>query len=120
VNFKITSLKPQKRRKDRISVFLDGEFAFGLEETTALGLSVGQNLTESEVDSLKKLILLSGPSRSPFGLLSLRPRSTVEIRSTIYNESTVEEDIINRVIDRLQELELLDDLAFARYWVEAA
>ena len=32
----ITALEPQKRRRDRISVFLDGEFAFGLPVVAAL------------------------------------------------------------------------------------
>ena len=41
---KITGLTRQKKNADRINVFLDGEFAFGLAEITAVYLKVGQEL----------------------------------------------------------------------------
>ncbi|MGD2077436.1 MAG: RecX family transcriptional regulator [Chloroflexota bacterium] len=114
---KITELKPQKRRKDRISVFLNGEFAFGLQEATAAGLFVGQELTDSEIDALKQADSIEWAKQIAYRLLSFRPRSTVEVRRHLRSKR-VENDIIDRVIDRLQQLELLDDMAFARYWVE--
>ena len=49
----ITALTSQKRNLDRINVFIDGEFAFGLSSEAAAGLRVGQVLTSSEISSLK-------------------------------------------------------------------
>lgn len=115
--FKVTGLTPQKRRKDRVNVFLDGEFAFGLQEATAVGLFVGQDLTESDIDALKQADSVEWAKQVSYRLLSLRPRSTEEIRRHL-RKKQVEDAIIDRVIDRLQNLNLLDDAAFARFWVE--
>jgi len=115
--FKITDLKPQRRNKDRLSVYLDGEFAFGLQEATAMGLFIGQDLTESEIEALKQADAVEWAKQTAYRLLSLRPRSTVEVRRHLQKKQ-VEDEVIDRVIDRLQELQLLDDNAFARYWVE--
>jgi regulatory protein len=114
---KITELKPQQRRKDRVSVFLDGEFAFGLQEATAAGLFVGQELSESQIEALKQADSVEWAKQIAYGLLSRRPRSTEEVRRHL-SKKQVEDGIIDRVIDRLVELNLLDDVAFARYWVE--
>jgi regulatory protein len=115
--FKITDLKPQQRRKDRVSVFLDGEFAFGLQEATAVGLFVGQELTESQIEALKQADSVEWAKQITYRLLSHRPRSTEEVRRHL-RQKQVDKEIIDRVIDRLEELNLLDDVAFARYWVE--
>jgi regulatory protein len=115
--FKITDLKTQQRRKDRVSVFLDGEFAFGLQEATAVGLFVGQELDESQIDALKQADSVEWAKQIAYRLLSYRPRSTAEVRRHL-RKKQVEDEIIDRVIDRLVELNLLDDNAFAHYWVE--
>lgn len=46
----ITGLSSQKKKSDRINVFLDGEFAFGVDYSTAVkfGLKVGKTLDEDE------------------------------------------------------------------------
>ena len=55
--------------------------------------------------------------QSAYRYLSYRPRSVKEVRQNLkkkgYQATTIEQ-----VIDRLIELELLDDLGFARFWVE--
>jgi regulatory protein len=53
-----------------------------------------------------------------FQLLSLRGRSTKEIRSKL-REQKFEEFVINRVIDRLLKDRYLDDAVFARDWARS-
>lgn len=117
LTFKVTGLKPQKRRKDRISVFLDGDYAFGLQEIVAAKLWVGQELSAQEIEALKEADSIEWSKQTVFRLLTHRPRSTTEVRRHL-RKKNVEDDTIDRVIDRLLELELLDDRAFAQYWVE--
>jgi regulatory protein len=113
----VTDLKPQKRRKDRISVFLDGEFAFGLEGITAARLHIGQALTDQEIASLKEADSAEWAKQIAYRYLSYRPRSSAEVRRHLHKKD-VDDGVIEQVIDRLFELKLLDDLAFAQYWVE--
>ena len=51
----ITALTAQKRNRDRVNIFLDGEFAFGLAIEAANGLRTGQILSDTEIAALKDL-----------------------------------------------------------------
>jgi len=113
----ITGISPQKRNKERVNVYLDGEFAFGLSFTTAAGLSTGQKLAKNEIESLLAGDEAEKAKQSAYRFLSYRPRSVNEVRQNLRKKG-YEEAVIDQVIDRLIELEMLDDLAFARYWVE--
>ena len=113
----VTELRPQKRRKDRISVFLDGEYAFGLQEIVAAKIRVGQDLTAQDIEALKEADSVEWSKQTAVRLLAHRPRSTTEVRRHLAKKN-VDDEIIDRVIDRLLDLELLDDQAFAQYWVE--
>ena len=50
---KITGLKLQKRNNDRVNVYLDGEFAFGLSRIVAAWLRTGQELSDEKIAELK-------------------------------------------------------------------
>mgnify|MGYP000952684904 FL=1 len=49
----ITALTAQKKNPQRINVFLDGEFAFGLQRIVAAWLIVGQTLSEEKINQLR-------------------------------------------------------------------
>lgn len=114
---KITALKQQKRDQERVNVYLDGEFAFGLPLESAIGLRVGQTLSEAEIAALQdhdQFVRLRSQAER---YLSYRPRSTTELRRHLLRKGH-EEALVERVIAYLGERSLLDDFAFARYWVE--
>lgn len=113
----ITGLTPQKKDKERINVYLDGEFAFGLSMMTATNLSIGQVLKPDEVEALKAEDEVERAKASAYRYLSYRPRSITELKRQLVNKG-YKETTVDQVIDRLSELELIDDMAFARYWVE--
>lgn len=113
----ITGLTPQKKNKERINVYLDGEFAFGLSLMTAAYLSVGQVLSPDEIEALKAADEIEQAKASAYRYLSYRPRSIDELKRQLVRKGYAD-TTVDQVIDRLVELELIDDLAFARYWVE--
>ncbi len=114
---KITAITAQKRNADRVSVFLDGEFAFGLPLEAATHLREGQELSASEIAELQAHDAYAKAKEDAMRLIALRPRSIAEIQRSLRRKG-VEEPQIDRVINRLQEIELLNDEAFARYWVD--
>jgi regulatory protein len=114
---KITALTRQKRNPDRINVYLDGKFAFGLAAITAVSLRVGQTLTPSEIDSLQGSDLEEKAKEVALRFIEYRPRSIAETRQHLLKKE-YPEDVVERVIERLTAVELLNDAAFARYWVE--
>lgn len=113
----ITKLAVQKKDKERISVFLDGEFAFGLTAVAAAGLHTGQQLTEADIAALQDKEQLEKAKRSAIDLISRRPRSSGEIALYLQRKD-VPEAVVDQVVARLTELHLLDDAQFAAYWIE--
>ena len=115
---KITALVAQKRNKERVNVYIDGEFAFGLALIEALKLHKGQTLTDEEIDRLKALDEVEVAHERALNLLSYRPRSTDEVRRKLQESTKFSENAVDKALEKLERAGLLDDEAFARYWVE--
>ena len=113
----ITTLRFQKRNKDRVNVYLDGKFAFGLAVIEAVRLKVGQELSDDEIVRLQMRDEVEKAYERARNFLSYRPRSEAEVRRNLGKKS-VEEKVVEAVIERLTRTGLLDDREFARYWVE--
>ena len=112
----ITALVVQKRNKERVNVYLDGEFVFGLAMIEALKLHKGQKLSDEDIARLKALDEIEKAHERALNYLSYRPRSVDEVRRNLlekYPETAVE-----AVIERLERAGLLNDQEFARFWVE--
>ncbi len=113
----ITAMQLQKRYTDRVSVFLDEEYAFAVSLTMASTLRKGQRLTEAEVEALQQEGLENLAYQRALRYLGTRPRSGAEIE-TYLKRKEYDEQVIGAVIVRLQENGYIDDDAFARFWIE--
>jgi regulatory protein len=113
----ITALTAQKRNNDRINVFLDGAFAFGLAAVVAAHLRVGQSLTPATITSLQEEDSVEKAKEKALNFITYRPRSVAEVERKLRDKG-FDESVTTRVVERLQAVDLLDDMAFARYWVE--
>jgi regulatory protein len=114
---KITDLKYQKRNRDRVSVYLDDRFAFGLPAIVAAGLKNGQCLSDAEIESLQVQGGIETGYHRALDYLSYRPRSRAEV-ATYLQKRGMSEGQIETITGRLERAGLLNDEAFARYWVE--
>ena len=114
----ITALKAQSRDKERVNVFLDGEFAFGLVLIHALWLKIGQHLSDEDIATLQEADTLEKAQQRALNLISYRPRSEKEVRLRLKN-AEVDETSIQTVVQRLKDAGLLDDIAFSQQWVES-
>ena len=116
---KITALRAQAKDSQRVNVFVDGEFAIGISLTTITktGLHVGKQLSAEEFAKLEETESGDKAYLAALRFLEARPRSIAEVRARLGRKDFAPE-AIDAAIARLAELELLDDAAFARYWVE--
>ena len=116
---KITALRAQAKDSQRVNVFVDGEFAIGISLTTITktGLHVGKQLSAEEFAKLEQTESGDKAYLAALRFLEARPRSIAEVRARLGRKDFAPE-AIDAAIARLAELELLDDAAFARYWVE--
>ncbi|MBN1135351.1 MAG: RecX family transcriptional regulator [Anaerolineae bacterium] len=113
----VTALKYQKRKRDRVSVYLDGRFAFGVPEIVAARLKVGQSLSDAEIEALREHGCVEEAYNRALDYLSYRPRSQAEI-VTFLQRHDVPDAQAEEVVERLKAAGLVDDEAFAQFWVE--
>ncbi len=114
---KVTALKAQKRNPNRVSVFLDGEYAFGLARIVAAWLQVGQTLNPEKIAELQSQDARENAYQRALSLISYRERSESEIEKHLQKKG-IQEEIITGVLDRLRRSKLVDDQRFARLWVD--
>jgi regulatory protein len=116
---KITGLKAGKSREKQINVFLDGKFALGMLTEVALKekLKVGQELSESQLEALGGLDHYQRCLNAAIRFLGYRPRSEAEIRQRLHRHG-YDNDCTEKTLARLKEQGLVDDTAFAQFWID--
>lgn len=114
---KITALKLQKRNRNRVNVYLDDEFAFGLSRIVAAWLHTGQELSEEKIAELKAKDGVEIALQRALNFLSYRARSEQEVRKNLTKHGH-DELVIDEIIERLNRGGLLNDANFAEMWVE--
>ena len=117
MTLKITDIKPQKHDPDRLNIYLDGEFAFGVARVVAPWLKVGKELTPDKVAELKEKDALERAYQRALHYLSYRTRSEQEVRNNLHKHD-IPEQVIETTLDRLREKSLVDDAHFAAQWIE--
>lgn len=114
---KITAIEVQKRTPNRVNIYLDGEFAFGLARIVAAWLRVGQELSEEKIEQLQAEEARERAFQQAMLFLSYRARSESEIRQNL-RKHEIPEPVIEQTLERLKQDGLANDHQFASTWVE--
>jgi regulatory protein len=114
---KITAISAQKRNSQRVNIFLDDEFAFGLSRIVAAWLYIGQELDEEKIAALQLEDAQEVAYQNALNFLSYRSRTEAEVQAHLRKRG-LEDGIIQAVLERLHRSSLLDDERFAQDWVE--
>lgn len=115
----ITALDSQTHNDDRISVFLDDEFAFGVHQDVVVKhrLQVGDTLTPAEQQEIEREEQYVQAKQTALNYLAHKPRTETEVRRKLRRADDVPDDVIEDVVARLYELQYLDDEAYAQDYV---
>lgn len=116
---KITALEPQKKRKSRLNLYVDGTFKSGIDAGTAasLGLFEGKEIEESDLSSLADEESYQLCLDKAFLLLGIRMQTEYELWEKLGKKSLRRD--IGKTIARLKELGYVDDCRFAALWVDS-
>lgn len=114
---RVTALVAQKRNPNRVNVYLDGEFAFGLAAIEAARLHLGQELGDADLARVRQADDVAVAHERALRYLSYRPRSEAEVRRYLAGKQVAPE-VIEEIVERLTRVGLLNDQAFAQYWRE--
>jgi regulatory protein len=99
-----------------VHVDVDGRYELSVPAELAANLSVGLVLDDEELASLRREGQCRDALQSAYRFLSYRPRSRWEVRHHLESKQ-LSGAVIRAAEDRLSELGLLDDQAFAQWWV---
>ena len=115
----ITKLERQRSGR-RINVHIDGEFAFavGAELAAERRLVEGEELTAGHLRILRDLEAKDTAYKAALRLLSYRPRSEQELRKRLRLKKMSARSI-ESALARLRRNGLIDDPAYARFYVES-
>lgn len=116
---RITALEVQAHNPERVNLFVDGKFLQGMsaEIMLKLGLHIDQELSASDLAQIQQEEARQQAMDLAINYLSFRPRSQAEVRRHLLHKSIAPE-IVETVLERLRQLEYIDDRAFASFWVE--
>ncbi|MCB0215303.1 MAG: RecX family transcriptional regulator [Caldilineae bacterium] len=112
----ITRLQLQRGRRQRVNIYLDEEYAFSLQLDLAASLQRGQRLSAAEVEALKAEDAYRAALDRALAFLEHRPRSRREVQDKLIGEDC-DPIPVERVLERLEALALVDDARFAEWWV---
>src|SRR5262249_18336159 len=121
---RITALEPHHKNPDEWHLSLDGAYAFTLDGATivAESLTVGRELTPTDIARLREVAEERRVFDAALRFLASRPRSRAEVRRRLLrrqpNWPERWPEVVERVLARLERIQLLDDRAFAEFWVE--
>lgn len=114
---KITALKPQKNHQDRINVYLDDTFGFGVSRYVAAGLKIGQYINQEQIDRISDSDIREKAYQTALRFIGYKPRTRQEVIKKL-QASGYSELIIISVVDELEEKKYLNDQDYAQQWVE--
>ena len=114
----VTRIERQKRDPHRFSIYLDGEFTFGVHEEVLVrfGLRKGDSLETDTIKSIQSSEELSLARRKALRLIHYRMRSEKELRTKLL-EAEFDPGTVNSAIEQLRSIGIVDDEKFARAFV---
>jgi regulatory protein len=113
----ITAIEVQKKNPNRVNIYLDDQFAFGLSRINAARLKIGQPLNDEKITSLQEADSREAALQKALRFLGHRPRSIEEVRKNL-EKHEIPAEVIDETIARLESEKLIGDVNFAREWVE--
>lgn len=115
---KISRIEPQKKNKNRCSIYIDGEFRFGLTKDLVLkyDLQEGEEISDQEIQNILFQEEKVKIRNRAFKILHYRQRSVQELKNRLINIG-FNQSLVDEVIDDFIADKTLDDERFARAFV---
>ncbi len=114
----ITSVEKNKRNREMISIYIDGDYSFSIpeEDYLRLGLYEKTDITQEEIDNIKININKRNAKSKAIRYLSLKLLTEMELFVKLQTKG-YDEDIINDVIVDLKSMGYINDRIYAQKFV---
>lgn len=116
----ITKIEPQAKNKDRVNIFLDGEFKLGCSLELAMLNHLKVN-TEISDEQLEKLVFENEKGQALNKAVTLLGKNLKTRRQmrTYLNDKGYSKNIVDYVIDKLSEYNYINDINYATIYVKS-
>lgn len=118
---KITDVKIQAHNKNRVSVFVDGEYLFSVGDTDAvrLGIKKGREITNEDIAIFNEEGVRSKAKEAAVDLIS-RKAVTKKTLIDFLLKKGYEKELCQEISDEFALLGYIDDYAFAKSYAQDA
>jgi len=115
----ITAITQQKNNKDRYSVFIDDNFAFGLimQDIVYFKLKQGEEISQEKYDFIQNELIYIQAQDIALHYIAYKMRTEQEVRKKLF-EKEYTEYIIERVIHFLIEYHYIDDMNYCKSYIK--
>jgi regulatory protein len=114
----ITALEPQKNNPERINVYIDDQFAFGISCFVGAWLKRGAKIDDVKIQELLREDQHEKALQRALHYIAYQPRSEKEVVDKLA-AAEIDEAIIDEVMQELKEKNYLNDQRFAQDWIES-
>jgi len=116
---KITRIEQQKKKKNRVNIYIDGEFSLGLYKDTVTKFHLYENkeIAPGEISLIKEFEVITDAKEKVRNYISYRERSKKEIKDYLTNKG-VKEEVTEEVLADFEKADLIDDHRFASSWIK--
>ncbi len=120
---RITDLRQGVKNPERVNVFVDEKFSFSLDvaQVVDLKIKIGQELTDEELEELKKASEFGKLYQRTLEWALSRPHSERETRDYLFKkifERKLDKSYIDIIVKKLKKKIYLNDSLFAEWYVE--
>ena len=114
----ITSVERNRKHRDKLSVYIDGKFAFNISEADYLSLNLYERseIDEKTIDYIRNTINFQEAKSRAIRYLTLRIRTEKEVRDKLKSEG-YDRECISRVIDELKAMGYINNQLYAQKYV---
>jgi len=114
----ITSVEKNRKYRDKLSVFIDGKFAFNISEKDYLSLNLYEKseIDDKTIDYIRNTINFQEAKSRAVRYLTLRIRTEKEVRDKLKSEG-YDNECIARVIDELKAIGYINNQLYAQKYV---
>lgn len=115
---KITKIEIQKKKKNRYNIYIDEEFAFGVDEATLIKFALQKEMaiTKEEIVEIQKEDFYQQAYQKALSFLNFKLRTTKEMFQKL-EKLEYDEETIHQVLQHLQEMGLLNDRFYAESYL---
>lgn len=116
---KVTSVEVQKNNRQRVSVFVDNEYAFSLDQTDAVVMKIkpGRELSQKDIENCIMECNFTKARDKALDILSRKPISQKQLEEKLCQKG-YDKSVVFEVISEMKNLGYVNDYEYATLFLE--